>query len=74
MPKDPELLANMNEIIEFTGIPRRTFYDRGYAKNIKESTYVFCRTGRYGRKIYWSYKRLIMAWSIDNFCEKNKKT
>ena len=70
MTNDPEYLGSMTRIIEFTGIPRRTFYANGYAKALKKSSYVFQRQGYYGQKIYWSYKRLILAWMVDFFSEK----
>jgi len=64
---DPEYIRSLTRIIEFTGIPRKTFYRRGYVKKLKESGYVFCRTGKYGLKVYWSYKRLILAFMVENF-------
>jgi len=68
--EEPERLDSMGEIIKFTGIPRRTFYSSGYADNLKKSAYIFSRVGRYGRKIYWSYKRLILAWMVENFTKR----
>ena len=62
-----ETLRSIGEIIAYTGIPKRTFYQKGYAKKLKESGYVFKRRGRYGKTISWSYKRLILAWLAENF-------
>jgi len=64
---DPEYLGSMEEIIRYTGVPRRTFYAKGLSRKLKESRYVFCRRGKYGQLRYWSYKRLILAFLAENF-------
>jgi len=72
--KDPEYLGSLSEILAYTGIPRRTFYRDGHMKALKESRYVFSRVrrGKYGRTVYWSYKRLILAWLAENFTDPKK--
>jgi len=77
MTEDPEYLGSLSKIIDFTGIPRKTFYRSGYMKLLRSSGYVFSRErgGKYGQTIYWSYRRLILAWLAENFSspEKNRR-
>lgn len=72
MPRDPEMLKSMGDIIDFTGIPRATFYAAGHADHLKNSGYIFQRPGKYGLTITWSYKRLILAWLTERFPNKPK--
>jgi len=64
---DPEYLGSMEAIIAYVGIPRRSFYGMGLSKKLKESGLVFSRRGKQGRRQYWSYKRLILAFLAENF-------
>lgn len=73
MGRDPEYLGSITEIIEFTGIPRTSFYCNGYAENLKKSAYLFSRQGKYGRQIHWSYKRLILVWLSEISPKKMKQ-
>lgn len=72
--KDPECLQGMREIIRFTNIPERTFYGKGFARELKASRYVFRRRGKNGRPIYWTYKRLIIAWLTEKFSDHPENT
>jgi hypothetical protein len=68
---DKERLEGLDAIIEFTGVPRRTFYHRGYMRALKNSPYLFWRREKFGRMKYWSYKNLIQGWMIEVFQDED---
>lgn len=57
-------LDTAQEIAKFLGISRSYFNDK-VKQRLEESGILFTRPGYYGKSVYYTYKRLLMAWLIE---------
>ena len=59
---DDEHLNSISRVIEFMNVSRTTFYAHDTHERLKEAGVLFSRPGKYGKTVWWSYKRLILGW------------
>lgn len=59
-----ERLDSIKQIANFLGVSISYFYKKVKPK-LEESGVLFTRPGPYGRRIYYTYKRLLLAWQIE---------
>ncbi len=63
---DEEHLNTISRVIEFMNVSRKTFYAHDTQERLKEAGLLFSRPGKYGKTVWWSYKRLILGWMVKN--------
>ena len=63
---DDEHLNSISRVIEFMNVSRVAFYKHKTQEVLKDAGILFSRPGKYGKTVWWSYKRLVLGWMVKN--------
>jgi hypothetical protein len=59
-----ERLDTTAEIAKFLGVSR-SYFNEKVKHRLESSGILFTRPGYYGKSVFYTYKRLLMAWLIE---------